>query len=126
MGLQRLLKPLHMRYVECNPVRASIVQRAEEYRWSSAAAHCTKMPDSLLSPDSSWGKQFAAVDNWSAWLQMADDVKKLDMLRHHADKGLPCGAADFVQALGVQVGRPLEPRPLLKGTLPFSLLKKDV
>ena len=28
-----------LRYVEANPVRAGLVGRAEEYRWSSAAAH---------------------------------------------------------------------------------------
>lgn len=145
-GLQRMLKPLHMRYaqrvnrqqgwsghlwqgrffssplddaylwtamryVEGNPVRAGMVQRAEDYRWSSAAAHCIGQSDSLLNPESKWGKQFAAVDNWSGWLQMVDDAEKLDLLRQNADKGLPCGAADFVEDLGIKAGRPLEGRP---------------
>lgn len=145
-GLQRVLKPLHMRYaqrinrqqgwnghlwqgrffssplddaylwtamryVECNPVRAAMVQHAEDYRWSSAAAHCTTQPNGLLNRESNWGKKFAAIDNWSGWLQMTDDAERLDLLRQNADKGLPCGAADFVQALGTQAGRPLESRP---------------
>ena len=29
-----------VRYVELNPVRAGLVARAEDYAWSSAAAHC--------------------------------------------------------------------------------------
>ncbi|MCK5863023.1 MAG: transposase, partial [Candidatus Hydrogenedentes bacterium] len=29
-----------VRHVERNPVAAGIVERAEQYRWSSAAAHC--------------------------------------------------------------------------------------
>ncbi len=29
-----------VRYVERNPVRAGMVERAEAYRWSSAQAHC--------------------------------------------------------------------------------------
>ena len=29
-----------LRYVERNPVRAGMAERAEEYEWSSAAAHC--------------------------------------------------------------------------------------
>lgn len=37
-------------YVERNPVRARIVRRAEDYRWSSAIAHVTggdgrRLPD---------------------------------------------------------------------------------
>lgn len=90
-GLQRMLKPLHMRYAQ----RVNLHQE----------------PDSVLKPDSNWGKRFATIDNWSAWLQMADDVAKLDLLRQNANKGLPCGAADFVQSLGIQAGRPLEGRP---------------
>ncbi len=31
-----------IRYVERNPVRARMVGRAEDYRWSSARAHCLK------------------------------------------------------------------------------------
>jgi len=38
-----------IRYVERNPVRAGLVQRAEQYRWSSAAAHCGKREDCLLA-----------------------------------------------------------------------------
>lgn len=100
-----------LRYVECNPVRAGMVQRAEDYRWSSAAAHCTGKSDSLLDPESSWSKRFAAMDNWSAWLQMADEPEKLNLLRQSVGKGLPCGSADFVQNLGIEAGRPLEVRP---------------
>ena len=29
-----------VRYVERNPVKADLVERAEDWRWSSAAAHC--------------------------------------------------------------------------------------
>ena len=29
-----------VRYVERNPVRAKIVRKAENYRWSSTSAHC--------------------------------------------------------------------------------------
>ena len=159
-GLQRMLKPLHMRYaqrvnrqqgwsghlwqgrffssplddaylwtalryVECNPVRAGMVQRAEHYRWSSAAAHCASAADDLLDRSSHWGKKLSTVDNWVGWLQMADDAERLNLLRQNADKGLPCGTADFVQALGIKVGRPLEGRPQgrpqveSKGSVPF-------
>ncbi len=38
-----------MRYVELNPVRAGIVSRSEEYRWSSARTHVRGTEDPLLS-----------------------------------------------------------------------------
>ncbi len=96
-----------VRYVECNPVRAGMVHRAEDYPWSSAAAHCGTRLDGLLNPESSWGKLFAAIDNWPAWLSEAEGSEEVKMLRQNADKGLPCGNADFIQRLGMKVGRSL-------------------
>ncbi|MDQ6965563.1 MAG: transposase [Mariprofundaceae bacterium] len=145
-GLQRVLKPLHMRYaqrvnrahgwkghlwqgrffssplddaylwsairyVERNPIRVGLAERAEDYRWSSAAAHCGLRDDAVLSNRSEWKTKFAAIDNWSDWLSIEEGPDKLDVLRKHVDKGLPCGADDFVQELGKKIGRVLENRP---------------
>ena len=40
-----------MRYVERNPVRARLVDKAADYIWSSAAAHCGREKDTILSPE---------------------------------------------------------------------------
>lgn len=145
-GLQRVLKPLHMRYaqrinrsrgwkghlwqgrffsspldeaylwaavryVERNPVRAGMVRRAEDYRWSSAAAHCGKRLDGLLDPASGLSRTFSEIEDWSAWLAEGDETEELQMLRRNVEKGLPCGSEGFVQKLGRQVGRLLAYRP---------------
>jgi putative transposase len=145
-GLQRVLKPLHMRYaqrinrergwkghlwqgrffsspldeaylwaavryVERNPVRAGMVRRAEEYRWSSAAAHCGKQLDGLLDPASGLSRKFSEIEDWSAWLAEGDETEELQVLRRNVEKGLPCGSDGFVEKLGRQVGRLLEYRP---------------
>jgi putative transposase len=145
-GLQRMLKPLHMRYaqlvnraqgwkghlwqgrffssplddaylwaamryVERNPVRAGMERRAENYRWSSAAAHCGMRPDALLDTHSNWSKHLAQVEDWSAWLGEGDESDELTMLRRNADKGLPCGSETFVRSLELQAGRVLTYRP---------------
>jgi len=100
-----------VRYVERNPVRAGMELRAENYRWSSAAAHCGNRSDSLLNLESAWNKQFAAIDDWSAWLSEGDETLEIQILRQNVEKGLPCGDASFIQRLGKIVGRPLESRP---------------
>ena len=145
-GLQRVLKPLHMRYaqrvnrargwkghlwqgrffssplddaylwaavryVERNPVRAAMVARAEDYRWSSAAAHCGKWTDGVLSQRADWGRTFSAIEDWSAWLAEGDEEEEIRIVRQNIDKGLPCGSADFVKRLSQQVGRALDYRP---------------
>ncbi|MDO8319552.1 transposase [Rhodoferax sp.] len=100
-----------LRYVECNPVRAGMTERAEDYRWSSAASHCGLRADALIKPDSPWHQQLATVPSWSNWLAQADDEQALNTLRLHANKGLPCGDDGFVAKLGGMVGRSLEPKP---------------
>ena len=46
-----------IRHVENNPVRAKLVKQAEDYRWSSAGAHCGLRSDSVLTCDSFWNKK---------------------------------------------------------------------
>jgi putative transposase len=100
-----------VRYVERNPVRAGLAQRAEEYPWSSAAAHCGLAHDGLLAM-TPWGEQvLAEVKDWSAWLQSEDTPEALAVLRENTAKGLPCGSSDFVARLEETSGRVLRARP---------------
>lgn len=96
-----------VRYVERNPVRAKIVRKAENYPWSSAAAHCGLRDDLVLTRKTAWRKPFDSIRNWSAWLAQGDEAQPLDILRRHADKGLPCGSARFIQKLEKLTGRAL-------------------
>ena len=61
--------------------------------------------------ESIWSKQFAAIEDWAGWLAEGDEPQGVNILRQNADKGLPCGSAEFVQRLGVAAGRQLEYRP---------------
>jgi hypothetical protein len=54
-----------IRYVENNPVRAGLVRRAEEYRWSSAASHVLREDDPILSDDCPMRD---GVKDWTAYL----------------------------------------------------------
>ena len=99
-----------IRYVERNPVRAKIIDRAENYRWSSAAAHCGLTRDPVLSRDPHWQRQVAGMRDWSAWLAQADDPGSVDILRRHAQAGVPCGSRAFVESLERDLGRPLRCR----------------
>lgn len=100
-----------IRYVERNPVRAAMVERAEDYRWSSAAAHCRLRPDEVLTSSPSWWRQFEAIGDWSSWLAAGDQPECLDTLRRHVNKGLPCGSSGFLDGLERATGRILRPRP---------------
>ena len=54
-----------VKYVEINPVRAGIVDRAEQYQWSSAPCHCGMAEEPLLWP----GRFFPGdVPDWAEFL----------------------------------------------------------
>ena len=100
-----------LRYVERNPVRAKMVRKAENYRWSSAGGHCGLRPDPLLTEKPYWRKQFEGVGNWSAWLAEGDEPEKLEVIRRNVDKGLPCGSDKFIHKLEKMTGKVLQYRP---------------
>ena len=59
-----------VRYVERNPVRAGIVRRSEDYRWSSAVYHSGLVDsDPLVSPTSPLK---GALGHWADWLAEPD------------------------------------------------------
>lgn len=100
-----------IRYVERNPVRARMVQKAEEYCWSSAAGHCGLKDDSLLSKKPDWKRQCEQITDWPPWLAAGDVPEALEVLRRNVGKGLPCGSERFVQGLEKMADRILQYRP---------------
>lgn len=109
-----------IRYVERNPVRARMAERAESYPWSSAGAHCGLRSDPVLTLKPLWQRRFERISDWSAWLAEGDEEHSLEMLRRHADKGLPCGSTAFIETLEKVTGRPLRYRPQGRPKTPGS------
>jgi putative transposase len=99
-----------VRYVERNPVAADLAARAEDYQWSSAAAHCGLRIDRLLEP-ASCSNALCSISNWSGWLaqEVPEECRKL--LQRNARLGLPCGSDEFINDLGRIAGRDLHFRP---------------
>ena len=62
-----------IRYVERNPVRARMVIRAEDYLWSSAAAHCGFREDVLIDGEF---PPPGAIENWSSGFKFLTPKKR--------------------------------------------------
>lgn len=100
-----------IRYVERNPVRARMVQKAESYPWSSAAGHCGLTDDKVLSTMPKWKKITNQIDDWSSWLAEGNEAGELAIVRRNIEKGLPCGSDRFVKTLEKKIGRSLQFKP---------------
>ncbi|MFN7966236.1 MAG: transposase [Acidobacteriota bacterium] len=96
-----------VRYVENNPVRAKLVERAELYPWSSAAAHSFGKHDALLSN----ARPFPGhVPDWSAWLAEPIPTELIDTIRRNTRTGRPTIDDALTAELERVVGRRLRPQ----------------
>jgi putative transposase len=93
-----------VRYVELNPVRAGLVERAEDYPWSSARAHCNGIFDPLLAPSSPFP---GSIEDWSDWLKQGITDQEAMEIRRKTQRGEPYGSDAFVKKLEDALGRPL-------------------
>jgi putative transposase len=93
-----------VRYVERNPVRAGIVERARDYRWSSAAVHCDLRDDKMVSDDLPLVKE---ITNWDAWLKDDQSEEEVNFIRDRTQTGRPCADDEFLKSLERQVGKKL-------------------
>ena len=108
-----------VRYVERNPVRAAMVEWAEDYAWSSAPGHCGLREDMLLS------KKFpppGVIENWAEWLRVEDEADAVEPIRRQTHTGRPCGTGRFVGQLETLRGRLL--RPAKRGRKPQAGQRK--
>jgi putative transposase len=97
-----------IRYVETNPVRAGIVKKAEDYKWSSAPSHAKGKKDLILSNDCYVLKK---IKGWSAYLREKEDVSLIDAIRQNTRTGRPCGDDRFTQKIEKLLGRRLAALP---------------
>jgi putative transposase len=92
------------RYIELNPVRAGLVKRPEEYRWSSCRAHLRLVKDSLVAVE----PLLAYVDKWDEFLHYPVDPDQRDMFQKHERTGRPLGSDAFISRLEIRMGRSLK------------------
>lgn len=77
-----------LKYIERNPVRAGLVQKAEEWRWGSAYRRIRGTPqEQKLLTD-------LPVDlprNYKSWINAPEPSEELDTIRHAVNKGVSYG-----------------------------------
>jgi putative transposase len=96
-----------VRYVSMNPVRAGLVKRAADWRWSSVAAHLAGADDPLVTVA-------PVLERYGRFADFlgdgADDADAWRMLRMSETSGRPLGSSDWLDALEERSGRALKPQ----------------
>ena len=90
------------RYVERNALRANLVLRAEEWRWSSLWQRChpTGEERSLLA---AWPIDMPA--NWLERVNQTDDAQELEALRRSVQRGRPFGQPEWQKEIAKRLPR---------------------
>ena len=94
------------RYVALNPVRAQLVERAEDWEWSSARAHLARRDDELVTV----GPLLERLGDFRAFLGGEEDQQATRAVRRGESTGRPAGSNDWLLELERSTGRALLPR----------------
>lgn len=95
------------RYIELNPIKVGLTNKAEEYLWSSAAAHLAGAADQLLSGDT-WLDPLER-EAYGAFLRECDEESN-NAIRKATRTGRPFGSEVFIDNLEVQLNQSLRPK----------------
>ncbi len=99
-------------YVERNPVRAGLASTAEEYGWSSAAAHCGEDDLGGRLDLSDWAACYNG-ERWREALKMGVEAEAWEeRIREATRRGLPFGRDQFVERMSRLAGRDLKAKPV--------------
>jgi putative transposase len=95
-----------LRYVSLNPVRARLVARAEDWRWSSVRAHLAAADDHVVRV----APALERVGNFSDFLgEDFDEALSYAALRRAESVGRPVGSKDWMTDMEARTGRRLAP-----------------
>ncbi len=95
-----------IRYVALNPVRARLVGRAQDWKWSSVRAHLEGKDDGLVSVRPVLDR----VADFAALIAGRADDAGFAALRAAEQTSRPLGTPDFIAGLERILGRPIARR----------------
>jgi putative transposase len=95
------------RYIERNPLKASLASSAETYSWSSAKAHFSGATDPLLHQQS-----WLSPGERSTYAEFVGntDEDTDNIIRQTTKTGRPFGSEQFIDMLELQLNQSLRPR----------------
>ncbi len=98
------------RYVALNPVRARLVARAQDWRWSSVGAHLSGKDDGIVATRPILER---CAGRFADLIEAEPDVRRIAALRAAETIGRPLGPESFLDEIAALTGR--DARPAKRG-----------
>jgi len=95
-----------LRYIERNPLRAGLVEHAEDWRWSSLQHWRAAGPVDTIDPG-----PVARPENWLQWVNRPLAAAELEEVRRSVNRGTPYGSAAWVSRMAAALGLTASLRP---------------
>ena len=99
-----------MAYVERNPVKAGLIERAEDWPWSSAACHAGVEASPFVERQWLTDRIGGWACSWGEYLAQNDSVETARLLRSRESTGRPLGDEAFLKTVGQLLGRNVLPK----------------
>jgi putative transposase len=95
-----------LRYVERNPLRANLVERSQDWKWSSLKPSARSAPDNLLSPG-----PVPKPSQWTRTVNALESESELTSLQQSIDRGTPFGDSRWQNKTAIRLGLESSLRP---------------
>lgn len=104
-----------MRYIELNPVRAAMVERPEDFRWSSVHTHLAMAQDPVLTPHPAYAAlgsdRVSRAAAYRTWLHAPLAEHELASIRAYMAQEKALGEPRFQAMVEKALNRPATVRP---------------
>ena len=97
------------RYVERNPVRAGLVERAAQWRWSSHRAHIGRGSGGIRLRTIEW--PVPRPEAWREWVERPQTDAEVEAIRMAVRRGVPYGSDPWREMIAANTGRTWSLRP---------------
>ena len=98
-----------LRYVQRNPLRAGLVRRSGDWRWSAQHIRAHRGDEPLAKVLSPWPIEPRA--NWERWVDAPQTDAEVKTLREHVRRSRPYGSPQWVARTATRLGMQWTLRP---------------
>jgi putative transposase len=96
------------RYIENNPVRAKLVRKAWDWKWSSANFNIGNIKEDLIINKSLLEYINSTPTEWKTLLEEKENMEKIEQIRKKTKAGLPLVKGELISDLEKKLNRELQ------------------